>query len=301
MSAPRLAGVELGGTNAIVLIGNGDTIVQRNRFPVTDADETLAMVRQQLQQWNAEAPIAALGIACFGPLGIIPGRADHGRMLLTPKPGWTGADVLGALAGTIDGPAVIDLDVNAAALGERTFGAAVDCDDFAYITVGTGVGIGFVSGGQQIVGRMHPEAGHIRVRRMVGDKFAGACTFHGDCLAGLVSGPALEARTNLEGRNIPADHPDWSFVVDSLAEACASLFMALSLERIVIGGGVIISRPALVEAIAAATSQKLGGFPPGLSQPAPIMIAALGADAGPRGALLLASSGLSDSTCIPIG
>ncbi len=300
MGSPRLAGVELGGTNAIVVIGDGETILERKRFAVTDADETLALVRGQLETWNAQAPFDALGIACFGPLGIVPGRPDHGRMLLTPKPGWTGADVHGALSGAIDAPATIDLDVNAAALGEGALGAAVGCRDFAYITVGTGVGIGLVSDGRPIIGRMHPEAGHMRVRRTAGDDFAGICEFHGDCLAGLVSGPALAARTGMAGQDLADDHPVWPFVIDALAEACANLLMTLSLERIVLGGGVVTSRPAIVDAIAAATSVKLGGFPPNIPDPAPIVVAGLGADAGPTGALLMAAQSLSDSACQPI-
>ncbi len=300
MVGPRLAGVELGGTNAIVVIANGDKITERKRFPVTDADETLALVRGQLDQWNAQAPLKALGIACFGPLGIIPNHADHGRMLLTPKPGWTGANVLRALSGGIEGPATIDLDVNAAALGEGTLGAAAGSRDFAYITVGTGVGIGFVSDGHKVTGRMHPEAGHMRVRRPAGDASPGVCEFHGDCLAGLVSGPALAARTGLDGQNIPDDHPVWPSVIDSMAEACATLFTTLSLERIVIGGGVMVARPGVVDAISSATSVKLNGFPPGLPRPAPVMVAGLGEEAGPRGALLLALRSLSDSTCKPI-
>ncbi len=290
----------IGGTNAIVVIGNGDEIAERKRFPVTNADETLALVRGQLDQWNAQAPFEALGIACFGPLGISAGRIDYGRMLLTPKAGWTGADVLGALSGAIAGPAKIDLDVNAAALAEGMFGAAAACKDFAYITVGTGVGIGFISDSRPIVGRMHPEAGHMRLRRFKDDVFPGACEFHGDCLAGLVAGPALAARTGMNGQDIADDHPLWPTVIDALSEACANLFTTLSLERIVIGGGVVVSRPHIVGAIAAATTGKLCDFPPDLQQPAPISVASLGADAGPRGALLLASQCLSDRTCKPI-
>lgn len=294
MAPPRLAGVELGGTKAIAVLGDGCEIIDRFQTATSDAVTTLGVLRTRLERWNKLHPIAALGIASFGPVGIIPGRAQHGRMLLTPKPGWTGHDLLGALAGAVAGPSAIDLDVNGAALAEGKWGASNDCSDFAYITVGTGVGIGIVSGGRLVTGQMHPEAGHMRVRRLTGDNFTGACEYHGDCLAGLVSGPALLARTGIEGSRLPPDHPVWAAVVDALAEGCASLFMTLALQRIVIGGGVMAGRPELVQSIATACEKKLHGFPPYLAGKAPVSPAILGTDSGPKGALLLAERCLSD-------
>ena len=294
MAEPRLAGIELGGTKAIAVLGDGCEIVDRFHVPTSDAGTTLGQLAAKLGQWNREAPIEALGIASFGPVGIIPGQAQHGCMLLTPKPGWTGADVLEALSGVVDGPSAIDLDVNAAALAEGTWGAARGCSDHAYITVGTGIGVGIVSGGRLISGQLHPEAGHMRVRRLPGDDFPGSCEYHGDCLAGLASGPALKARCGIEGSNLPADHPAWDTVVDALSEGCASLFMTLALERIVVGGGVIVDRPNLIQRIAVATAAKVNGFPPFIADRAPVVAAALRGDAGPKGALLLAQSILSD-------
>jgi len=294
MGGPRLAGVELGGTKAIAVLGDGCEIIHRFQVATSDAGATLGRLREQLEQWNGQHPIAALGIASFGPVGIIPGQAQYGCMLLTPKPGWTGTDVLEALGSAVDGPSAIDLDVNAAALAEGKWGAAAGCSDHAYITVGTGIGIGIVSGGKLVIGRMHPEAGHMRVRRLRGDDFEGACEYHGDCLAGLASGPALLARTGTEGSKLPADHPAWETVVDALAEGCASLFMTLALERIVIGGGVMVKRPELANAVALATARKVNGFPPFISEKAPVIPALLGEDAGAKGSLLLARNILSD-------
>ena len=294
MTLPRLAGIELGGTKAIAVLGDGCKIVDRYQIPTIDAGTTLARLRLRLERWNKLHPIASLGIAAFGPVGIIPEKPEFGRMLLTPKPGWTGADVLGALSGATAGPATIDLDVNAAALAEGEWGAAKGCSDHCYMTVGTGIGIGIVSGGALVTGQMHPEAGHMRVRRLPGDEFAGVCEFHGDCLAGLASGPSLIARTGLDGSAIPVDHHLWDNVVDALAEGCATLSMTLATKRIVIGGGVIVNRPELVERIAVATARKVNGFPPFISDRAPVSKAALGSDAGPLGALLLARCILSD-------
>ena len=294
MTHPRLAGIELGGTKAIAVLGDGCEIVDRYQIPTTDGEATLAGLRLCLEQWNKQQPIDSLGIAAFGPVGLIPGQALYGRMLVTPKPGWTGADVLGALSGAIAGPSTIDLDVNAAALAEGEWGAAKGCSDHCYITVGTGIGIGIITGGKLVTGQMHPEAGHMRVRRLPGDDFPGVCKVHGDCLEGLASGPALAAKSGSDGRDIPSDHPLWEGVTDAVAEACANLFLTLASERIVIGGGVAVARPELIEAVAISTAAKLNGYLSYIENRAPIFPAALGGDAGPKGALLLAELTLSD-------
>ena len=174
-------------------------------------------------------------------------------MLTTPKPGWSGAPVLAPLAAAVTGPAALDLDVNGAALGEGRWGAAQRLSSFAYMTVGTGIGVGLVDGGRAVNGAVHPEAGHMRIRRRPGDGFEGICEFHGDCLAGLASGPAIEARTGERGASLGDGHPVWDEVVDHLAEACANLFLTTACERIVIGGGVSVDRPSLISRVGQAT------------------------------------------------
>src|SRR3546814_15102153 len=98
-----------------------------------------------------------------------------------------------------DCPAMIDTDVNGAALAELRWGAGArgeaPSDSLCYITIGTGVGGGFAFNGHTVHGAMHPEIGHIRVPRAPGDGFAGCFPFHGDCIEGLVSGPALARRS----------------------------------------------------------------------------------------------------------
>ncbi len=288
----RLAGLELGGTNAIVVLGDGTTIADRVRFDTGDAGSTLGQVRGQLEAWNREAPIAALGIASFGPVEVRPNAKHYGRVLSTPKQGWSGADLIDALAPSIEGPVALHTDVTAAALAEGRWGAARGCADHVYVTVGTGIGVGIIVGGAPVVGQLHPEAGHMRVPRRAGDGFAGSCPFHGDCLEGLAAGPAIEGRSGLAGKDVPDDHELWPFVIDPLAEAAANLFLTLASERIIFGGGVVNARPWLVDAIAGRCADKLDGYLPYIEDRAPIFAAELKADAGPRGALLLAEQAL---------
>lgn len=288
----RLAGVELGGTKAIVALGRGTEIEQRVRIEVADAGSTLGQIADQLAAWNREGPIEALGIASFGPIGVTPGRPDYGKVLKTPKPDWAGANILDALAPAIEGPIALHTDVTAAALAEGRWGAAQGCTDFCYITVGTGIGVGIVVGGRPVTGMLHPEGGHIRVPRSPADSFPGSCPFHGDCLEGIASGSAIAARTAGKGEAVSDDDPVWTFVIDAIAEGCATLFLTLASERIVLGGGVVNSRPFLVNAVATRCAELLDGYLPFIGDRAPMEAAALGQDAGPRGSLLLAESAL---------
>ena len=286
----RLAGIELGGTKVIAVLGQGTTIVERVERPLETPNETLAEFRDLIARWHATAPIDALGIASFGPISLDPARADYGRLLRTPKPGWSGVDIVGGVA--FDGPTVLHTDVTAAALAEGRFGAAKACDDFAYMTVGTGIGVGIVANRAPLAGQLHPEAGHIRCARVAGDTFPGTCPFHHDCLEGLASGPAIAARAGRPGAELADDDPVWPFVIDALAQGCATLLLTLSSQRIVLGGGVINRRPWLVEAIARRCAEQLGGYLPFVTDRAPLYPAALGDDAGPTGALILAEGAL---------
>lgn len=291
--APFLAGVELGGTKAIVVLGRGEAIVERHRFPTTSPGETLSPIADLLRRWAAEHRPQALGIASFGPLAIDPAAANYGEILPTTKRGWAGTNLFAELAGLIDGPTGLSTDVIAPALAEAEWGAAKGCSDHAYITVGTGIGVGIVAGGKPVIGKLHPEAGHIRVARVPGDGFAGMCAYHGDCLEGLASGPAIAARAGSQGERVGDDDPAWSFVIDALAQGCANLLLTLASERIVLGGGVIVSRPWLVPAIERRMVELLGGYLPYVGEGSVLRIVELGADAGPRGALLLARNELA--------
>ena len=286
----RLAGIELGGTKVIAVLGEGTTIVERVQHPLGPPADTLGFFRDLIASWHDAAPLDALGIASFGPISLDPARADYGRLLRTPKPGWTGIDIVGGIG--FGGPTALHTDVTAAALAEGRLGAAQGCDDFAYMTVGTGIGVGIVNDGAPLAGQLHPEAGHIRCARVEGDRFPGTCPFHHDCLEGLASGPAIAARAGHPGAELSDDDPVWPFVIDALAQGCAALMLTLSSQRIVLGGGVINRRPWLVEAIAVRCAEQLGGYLPFVTDRAPLFPAALGDDAGPTGALILAESAI---------
>lgn len=285
-----VAGVELGGTKSIAVVGRGREIIDRFRVPTTTPQETLGAIAAKLADWRRDHCPAAIGIASFGPVSVA-----NGTMLPTPKPHWAGAEIVAPLAQGFEKVA-FHTDVTGAALGEGAFGAGVGLSDFLYVTVGTGVGMGIIAGGRPVTGMMHPEAGHIRVRRRADDAFAGACPFHGDCLEGLVSGPAIAARTDGPAHLLSADDPAWRDVADALGEAFATLFLTLSPARIIIGGGVGLGQPQVLPMVRERVVAALGGylgFVDAGSIGERIVPAALGEEAGPLGTLVMAQDALA--------
>jgi fructokinase len=182
-------------------------------------------------------------------------------------------------------PVAIDTDVVGAARAEQRWGAARGMTDLAYITVGTGVGVGAIVGDKPLGGRGHAEMGHLRVPRLAGDQFPGVCSYHGDCVEGLASGPAIAAR---HGPGPVRDvWPGWAPVEHALAMLVHNIVLSLQPERILIGGGVG-GRPGLVESVRDRARASLGGFytAEGLGEDF-LLPAGLGTDAGPLGALAL--------------
>jgi fructokinase len=282
-SADLFAGVELGGTKCVCLLASGPGDVRaRETVPTTTPAETLARLRARLEAWSPG--FAALGIASFGPLDL-----DRGRIAETPKAGWSGADVVGALGAGLGVPVALDTDVNGAALAEMEWGAGRGLADFAYVTVGTGVGVGLIVGGRPTRGFGHCELGHLRIPRRPGDDWPGACPFHGDCVEGLASGGAIARRAGVAtAEELPDDHPVWEGVVHALAMLCHALVCAAAPRRIAVGGGVASARPFLPARIEAALIGSLAGY---VTLPAggPYVVApGLGDLAGPLGAIALA-------------
>jgi fructokinase len=294
MPAPgRFAGVELGGTKTIALLARDDEIVERMHVETRTPGETLRAVNAQLRAWNETAALDAVGIASFGPIQLKRSAGNFGRMLDTPKAGWAGADVAGQLMRGLVCPMALDTDVNGAALAEHLWGAGRGIETLWYITIGTGLGGGLLLNGRPVHGAMHPEIGHIRVRRSTGKRFDGACPFHGDCIEGLVSGPALTRRFGVPVETVNNDDPRWGSVADDLAELLATLFLTTAAERILLGGTVMTKRSFLIPMIRAATLARLAGYLPFVSGDtidSRIMLAQLGDEAGPKGAIALAMS-----------
>ena len=264
--AATYAAIEAGGTKFVCAIGTADgTLIERVRFATRDPASTLA---EALAFFVAAAKRhgtpRALGIASFGPLELDPHAPRYGRLLRTPKPGWHDADLIAPFA-QLGIPVALDTDVNAAALAESVWGAGrradgTPLDTIVYVTVGTGIGGGVVVHGRTLHGLMHPELGHLSARRHPDDiGFAGTCPYHGDCFEGLANGPAIVARLGHELGNASEDDPIWTIEADYLGQLCAQLTLALSPQRIVLGGGVM-QHARLFAPIRTRAQHWLGGY-----------------------------------------
>lgn len=258
---PIYGGIEAGGTKIVCAIGSGPNDIRaETRFPTTTPDETLGRAIAFFRDHALSAELRAIGIATFGPADVNPASPTFGTITTTPKPHWAQSDMAGVIGRALDLPVGFDTDVNGAALGEYRWGAAQGLDTFLYLTIGTGVGGGGMVGGTLMHGLLHPEMGHMRLPRdPERDPFSGICPYHGDCLEGLCSGPALEARWGVSAETLPPDHPAWTLQADYLATALMNLVCILSPQRIIMGGGVM-EQPHLLPLVRTRLQDALNGY-----------------------------------------
>ncbi|MFW2342274.1 ROK family protein [Brevundimonas sp.] len=300
MSAGKrpVAGVELGGTKCVAVLGTGpDDVRDEVRIPTATPDETLGRLADVLAGWSASGEISAVGVASFGPLQLDPAAPDHGRIVRTPKPGWSGADLTRLMIP--DRPFAMDTDVTGAALAEARWGRAQGLASHIYITVGTGVGVGIIVNGNAVGGLGHSEAGHLRVGRLAGDTWPGACTFHGDCVEGLASGAALAARLGQSAEILSETDPVWETVVHALAGLMHNLVLTATPQRILLGGGVVTGKSWLLTRLRDALSHSLAGYAHagGLDMGQFLQSPGLGDRAGPMGALALGLESMDKVSC----
>jgi fructokinase len=292
VSEPLIAGVELGGTKIVCVLASGpDAVHDEVRLPTEQPAETLAAIEAVLDGWRG---FAAIGIASFGPIDIDRASAGWGRVTVTTKPHWSGTDVAARLRDRFGVPVGFHSDVVGAALAEARWGAAAGLADMAYVTVGTGVGAGLIAGGGPVDGLTHSEFGHLRPVRLPGDDWVGVCPFHGACVEGLASGPAIAARAGRPGPELAADDPAWDAAAHALAQLAHALVMTGVPRRIVWGGGVALSGH-LLPRIRRRLHDSLGGylpFPDVTDVDTFLVPAALGGRAGPLGAVLLGRQAL---------
>ncbi|MCL6251668.1 ROK family protein [Altererythrobacter sp. KTW20L] len=282
-----IGALEAGGTKFVLAVARGDgTVVDRTRIDTRDPATTFA----EMTAWfdsvqEPHGPIAAFGVASFGPIDIARTSPTWGTITTTPKPGWSGASYVSAL-GPFGVPLAIDSDVNGAALGEWKSGAGQGLDCVAYTTIGTGIGTGVVSHGRSLGGLSHLEAGHIRLARAPGDSWPGQCPWHGDCFEGLACGPAIKARW---GHDLSHASPaEVELVADYVAQFAATLALLHMPERMIFGGGVM-KAPGLIGMVREKTRALLAGYVAAYDRDLAevIVLPGLGDDAGITGAIEL--------------
>lgn len=255
-------GIDAGGTKFLCLVGTGPhDILAEARFPTTTPAETLGRALDFFGPYARSGALAALGIGAFGPLDLNPNSRTYGYVTTTPKSGWSQVDLCGVLARGLQVPVALDTDVNTAALGEQFWiEANHSFDPFLYMTVGTGIGVGVLVDHRPLHGLIHPEAGHTFIpHSWTEDPFEGVCPYHGDCLEGLTSGPAIARRWGVRAEDLPTGHPGWRLEARYLALGICNLAFSFSPQRIVLGGGVL-QHPGLIDAVRGQVTRLLNGY-----------------------------------------
>jgi fructokinase len=280
-----LAALELGGTKTVVALGDHcGAVLEEWRYPTTTPQETLDTACRWLRERGA---VDRLGIASFGPLRLDPRAHDYATMLQTPKQSWRGFSFANYFSD--HWPELkfcIDTDVQAALWAEMSMGAAQQCREALYITIGTGIGAGMACHGRLVHGCMHPEMGHLMVRRHPDDRFAGLCPNHGDCWEGLASGPAIEKRWGQPAHTLPPDHPAWDMQAYYLAQGLWTASTMFSPQVMILGGGVS-QAPGLREKVIHHLAWWNGDYLEALDER--VKLPVLQQNAGIVGALLLAA------------
>lgn len=252
----RLGALEAGGTKMVCAVGDEKgNIFEQISIPT----ETPGITMPKLTAYFKEREVDALGIGCFGPVELNRSSSKYGCITSTPKTAWRNCNIVGEFADALQCPIGFDTDVNASVLGEVTFGQAKGKNCVIYLTVGTGVGGGIYIEGKLLHGMLHPETGHVLIRKKADDGYEGKCPYHQNCLEGLASGPAIEARWGKKAAEL-ADKPEvWELEADYIAQALTGYVLTLSPEMIILGGGVM-HQEQLFPLIRKNVTTMLGGY-----------------------------------------
>lgn len=253
-------GIELGGTKTLIAVGDADgRMFARATLPTTTPDELLPQIAAFFADHSADHDLAGLGVGAFGPIVIDPAAENYGRLLETNKPGWSGFDLVGALRRICTAPITLVTDVAAAGLAEARLGALHGVGLGIYLTVGTGIGGAILHHGQVLPALLHPEMGHLPIQAHPDDPAGSICRFHGNCAEGLAAGPAIMGRFGASLSHFAPGGREHQLIADYLGQLCATLVLAISPQRIVIGGGVG-KTPGLIDAVHAAMLRQLGDY-----------------------------------------
>ncbi len=287
-------GVDIGGTKmAVAAVSLQGEILARTEIETAAAQgapRVIARLSAALHAVERRDELLGIGIGCTGPVDPRTGHVMNPYTL----PTWDDVDLASPLAAELRTRVVVENDCDTAVLGEHWLGAARAAANAAYITVGTGIGAGFVLNHQLYrgVGLVTGEIGHMTIDHHGPPCYCGS---HG-CLEMLAAGPAIAkaytARTgisNISAREVieRAQNGDAAAqaVIDQTAYylgiGIGNLITILAPEVIVLGGGVMQSFEMFYPKLRATIAQNVTLVPSHLVK---IVPAALGQNAGVIGA-----------------
>jgi fructokinase len=262
MSEKLFGGIEMGGTKVVCAIGNTKgEITNRISIPTKTPENTMPQIIEYFTKIQKEYPLAAIGVACFGPIDLDKDSETYGFITTTPKVTWKNFDYVKTIQEPLGLPVGFDTDVNAAALGEHRWGAGQGLDTLLYLTVGTGIGGGVLAEGKLLHGIQHPEMGHIILPRDPSDlSFQSVCPYHENCAEGLASGPSIKSRWHVNSAlDLPPHHEAWKLEATYLGVAIANYILTLVPQRVILGGGVM-KQSQLFPMIREKVLQNLNGY-----------------------------------------
>ena len=254
---PYFGALEAGGTKMVCAVGTAQgKILERISLPTRSPEATMP----ELLGFFQGKGLAAVGIGSFGPVDLDKNSPTYGSILATPKLSWRNFPIVQEFQKALQIPVGFDTDVNAAALGEATWGCTQDVRTSIYITVGTGVGMGVIVDGKPYHGMIHPEAGHIYMNRHPNDPMErGVCPYHANCLEGLASGPSIEKRWGKKAQELAGRPEVWELEAYYLGQAICDYILVLSPEKIILGGGVT-HQEHMLPLVRKEVQSQLGGY-----------------------------------------
>ena len=298
-------GIEIGGTKLQMVAGQENGIIRQRLKLAVNPALGAAGIREQIkgalpQLLNA-GDIRGIGVGFGGPVDWKTGKICRSHQI----EGWSEFDLAGWLRELTGVPVRIDNDANTACLGEACCGAGQGLDPVFYITLGSGVGGGLVADHRIYHGATPGEAeiGHVRLDRQ-------GTIVESRCSGWAVDGRIRQLKTSDPGsllckmadfgkggeaRHLPgalkqgdaAAQRILRELIEDLAFGLSHVVHLFHPQIIVLGGGL----SGLGEALRAGVEQVLPRFTMEAFAPGPrVALAALGEDAVPVGALLLAGS-----------
>ena len=301
-----VVGVDIGGTNLRLALADAHgAIVARGSATTHDsrsADAVIHLIRTGVEQLleQADVPRCALRAIAAGAPGVT--DVDAGVVIATSYLlGWRDVPLRDLLETAFGIPAMVDNDVNLAALGERRSGAAIGINDFVFLAIGTGVGSGIVLNGQLFRG-MAWSAGEIGYMFVPGAQDKPADRGKPGALEEMIGGEGIKAQWQslwrADGTTLPqtltaTEVFDGAVQGDSFAQtilcqsarilayAIYNMSLVLNCPLFVLGGGV-----GMHSALREATRELLDQW--GTRASVELRSSALGSDAQLIGAIQLA-------------
>ena len=240
-------GIDIGWTKCAVLVGTDEgEILVREEMATATFEPTCEWILTQVEQLSKryDDSLHGVGISCGGPLDT-----NEGLVLSPPNlPGWDAVPIVQLAHKASQLPTYLINDANAGALAEGRYGGGRNCDNFAFLTCGTGMGSGIVCNGKIIEGTngFAGEIGHMRLTDDGPIGYGKSGSFEGWCSGGGFAqwaGMSAKEAAKLALQEDEAALKAFARFGEQLGCGLAVLVDILNPERILIGGIYPRARP----------------------------------------------------------